>query len=142
MILDQKHLRFQKLCRQFAETEFTKELLDRLDETGEFDWDIFNKMSRYGFCGVKIPKEYGGAGGDYLSYALLVEEFARVSPGMSIYANTSNSHGGGPLMLAGSEEQKQFYLPPVAKGEKIMVFALTEPGAGSDAGGKIGRAHV
>ena len=56
MILDQKHLRFQKLCRQFAETEFTKELLDRLDETGEFDWDIFNKMSRYGFCGVKIMR--------------------------------------------------------------------------------------
>ena len=103
MILDQKHARFQKLCRQFAETEFTKELLDKLEETGDFDWDIFKKMAKYGFCGVKIPKEYGGAGGDYLSYAILVEEFARVSPVLSIYANTSNSLGGGPLMLAGSE---------------------------------------
>ena len=64
MILDQKHARFQKLCRQFAETEFTKELLDKLEETGDFDWDIFKKMSKYGFNGVKIPKEYGGAGGD------------------------------------------------------------------------------
>ena len=106
MILDQKHARFQKLCRQFAETEFTKELLDKLEETGDFDWDIFKKMAKYGFCGVKIPKEYGGAGGDYLSYAILVEEFARVSPVLSIYANTSNSLGGGPLMLAGSEEGK------------------------------------
>lgn len=141
MILDQKHLRLQKLYRQFAETEFTKELLDRLDETGEFDWDIFRKIAKYGFCGVKIPKEYGGAGGDYLAYALLEEEFARVSPIMSIYANTSNSLGGGPLMLAGSEEQKQKYLPPVARGEKIMVFALTEPGAGSDAGGTTTRAE-
>ena len=141
MILDQKHLRFQKLCRQFAETEFTKELLDRLEETGDFDWDIFKKMSKYGFCGVKIPKEYGGAGGDYLSYAILVEEFARVSPVLSIYANTSNSLGGGPLMLAGTEEQKQKYLPPVARGEEIMVFALTEPGAGSDAGGTTTRAE-
>ena len=140
MILDQKHQRFQKLCRQFAETEFTKELLDKLEETGDFDWDIFKKMAKYGFCGVKIPKEYGGAGGDYLSYAILVEEFARVSPVLSIYANTSNSLGGGPLMLAGSEEQKQKYLPPVARGEQIMSFALTEPGAGSDAGGTTTRA--
>ena len=133
MILAPKHLRFQKLCRQFAETEFTNELLNRLDETGEFDWEIFHKMAKYGFTGVKIPKEYGGAGGDYISYAILIEEFARVSPVLSIYANTSNSLGGGPLMYFGSEAQKQQYLPPVAKGEKIMAFALTEPGAGSDA---------
>ena len=135
MILDEKHALQQKLFRQFAETEFTKELQDKLDQTGEFDWDIHNKMAKYGFMGVKIPKEYGGAGCDNLSYALLVEEFARVNAVLSIYANTSNSLGGGPLMIAGSEEQKQKYLPPVARGEKIMAFALTEPGAGSDAGG-------
>lgn len=135
MILDAKHALQQKLFRQFAETEFTKELQDKLDQTGDFDWDIHNKMAKYGFMGVKIPKEYGGSGCDYLTYALLVEEFARVNAVLSIYANTSNSLGGGPLMLAGSEEQKQKYLPPVARGEKIMAFALTEPGAGSDAGG-------
>ena len=135
MILDEKHALQQKLFRQFAETEFTKELQDKLDETGEFDWEIHKKMAKYGFMGVKIPKEYGGAGCDNLSYVLLVEEFARVNAVLSIYANTSNSLGGGPLMIAGSEEQKKKYLPAVASGEKIMGFALTEPGAGSDAGG-------
>lgn len=135
MILDAKHAMQQKLFRQFAETEFTRELQEKLDQTGEFDWDIFKKMAQYGFMGIKIPKEYGGSGSDYLTYALLVEEFARVDAVLSIYANTSNSLGGGPIMIAGTEEQKQKYLPPVAKGEKILVFALTEPGAGSDAGG-------
>ncbi len=135
MILDEKHQMLQKLFRQFAETEFTKELLDGVEETGEFNWEIFRKMAKYGFTGVKIPKEYGGQGGDYLAYALLIEEFARISPVMSIYANTSNSLGAGPLMLAGTEEQKQKYIPEVASGDKIMAFALTEPGAGSDAGG-------
>ena len=135
MILDKEHAMLQKLYRQFAETEFTKELLDELEESGEFNREILNKMAQYGFTGVKIPKEYGGAGGDYLAYALLIEEFARVSCVLSIYANTSNSLGGGPLMIAGSEEQKKKYLPLVASGEKIMVFALTEPGAGTDAGG-------
>ncbi|MBR2727106.1 MAG: acyl-CoA dehydrogenase family protein [Solobacterium sp.] len=135
MILDRKHELERKLFRQFAETEFTKELQDRLDETGEFDWDMHRKMARYGFMGVRIPREFGGAGGDYLSYALMIEEFARMDAALSIYANTSNSLGGGPLMMAGTQEQKEKYLPPIASGEKIMVFALTEPGAGSDAGG-------
>ena len=135
MILDKKHEMQRKLFRQFAETEFTKEIQDELDETGEFNWDMHKKMANYGFMGVKIPKEYGGAGADSLTYALMVEELARVDAVLSIYANTSNSLGGGPLLLGGSEAQKQKYLPPVARGEKIMVFGLTEPGAGSDAGG-------
>lgn len=135
MILDEKHQMQQRLFRQFAETEFTSEMLEELDTTGEFNWDIHRLMGANGFMGVKIPTAYGGQGADSLTYALMIEEFARVSPVLSIYANTSNSLGGGPLMLAGSEEQKQKYLPKVASGEKIMVFALTEPGAGSDAGG-------
>ena len=135
MILDKKHAMQQKLFRQFAETEFTKEIQDELDNTGEFNWEMHKKMSKYGFMGVKIPKEYGGAGCDYLTYALLIEEFARQCSVLSIYANTSNSLGGGPLMLAGSEEQKKKYLPLLASGEKIIAFGLTEPGAGSDAGG-------
>ena len=135
MILDKKHAMQQKLFRQVAETEFTKELQDELDNTGEFNWEMHKKMAKYGFMGVKIPKEYGGAGCDYLTYALLIEEFARQCSVLSIYANTSNSLGGGPLMLAGNEEQKKKYLPPLASGEKIIAFALTEPGAGSDAGG-------
>ena len=137
MILDEKRLLMRKLCKEFAENEFNSELLDRLEETGEFDWDIFNKMGQYGFCGVKIPKEYGGQGGDSLDYVLMVEEFAKVSPVLSIYANTSNSLGGGPLLICGNDEQKAKYLPDVAQGKKIMVFCLTEPGAGSDTGDTI-----
>lgn len=135
MILDAPHALLQKMFRQFAQTEFTKELQDELDQTGEFNWDIHHKMAKYGFMGCRIPKEYGGQGGDYTAYCLMIEELARVDAVLSIYANTSNSLGGGPLLLAGTEAQKQKYLPAVASGEKIMAFALTEPGAGSDAGG-------
>ena len=135
MILDEKHQMQQRLFRQFAEAEFTDEILEKLDATGEFNWDIHRLMGANGFMGVKIPTAYGGQGADNLTYALMIEEFARVSAVLSIYANTSNSLGGGPLMLAGSGGQKKKYLPRVASGEKIMAFALTEPGAGSDAGG-------
>ena len=135
MILSEKHQMMRKLYRQFAETEFTSELLDKLDETGEFNWDMHNLMAKYGFMGTKIPVKYGGQGGDSLAYCLMIEEFARVSPVLSIYANTSNSLGAGPLLYCGTEEQKQKYVTPVAKGEKILVFGLTDPGAGSDAGG-------
>ena len=135
MILDEKHEMMRKFFRQFAETEFTSELMDELEETGEFNREIHDKMSKAGLMGCKIPVEYGGQGGDSLAYAIMVEELARVSCVLSIYGNTSNSLGGGPLLKFGSEEQKQKYLVPCAKGEKIIAFALTEPGAGSDAGG-------
>lgn len=137
MIFDEKRILMRKLCRQFAENEFTDELLDRLEKTGEFDWNIFRKMSRYGFTGVKIPTEYGGQGGDSLDYVIMVEEFARKSAVLSLYANTSNSLGAGPLLICGNDEQKKKYLCDVANGKKIMIFCLTEPGAGSDAAGTI-----
>ena len=135
MILDKKYETLRKLYRQFAETEFTKEIIDELQTTGEFNWDMHYKMAKYGFFGVKTPKEYGGAGGDYIAYALMIEEFSRVSPVLSLYANTPNSLGSGPILYGGTEEQKKRFITPVAKGEEMMVFALTEPGAGSDAGG-------
>lgn len=135
MIFSEKHELIRKLVRDFAEKEFTSDILDELDETGEFNWEMHRKMAAAGFMGTKIPKEYGGQGSDYLSYAIMIEELARVSPVLSIYANTSNSLGGGPLLLAGTEEQLKKYLIPAATGEQILVFALTEPGAGSDAGG-------
>ena len=142
MILDEKHEMMRKFFRQFAETEFTSELLDELDQTGEFNKDIFDKIAKAGLTGCKIPVEYGGQGGDTLAYCLMIEELARVSCVLSVYANTSNSLGGGPLLMFGNEEQKQKYLTPCAKGEKIIVFALTEPGAGSDAGGTQTTADV
>ena len=137
MDLPEKYQMMRKLYRRFAETEFTAELLEKLEAIGEFDRPIHELMSKCGFMGVKIPKKYGGQGGDSLAYVLMLEEFARVSPVLSIYANTSNSLGAGPLLLCGTEAQKQTYLPLVARGEKILVFALTEPGAGSDAGSTL-----
>ncbi len=137
MILSEKHELMRKLYRQFAETEFTQEILDELEETGEFNWEMHKKMAANGFMGTKIPVEYGGQGGDSLAYVLMVEEFARVSPVFSLYANTSNSLGAGPLLFCGTPEQKEKYVTPIAKGEKILVFALTEPGAGSDAGSTL-----
>ena len=137
MILSEKYVLLRKLFRDFAETEFTQELLDRLDETGEFDWDIYHKMCDAGFMGTKIPVKYGGQGGDSLTHVLMLEEFARVSPVLSIYANTSNSLGSGPLLACASEEQLMRFLPDVAAGKTILAFALTEPDAGSDAGGVV-----
>ena len=69
-------------------------------------------MAAAGFMGTKIPREYGGQGSDYLSYAIMIEELARISPVLSIYANTSNSLGGGPLLFAGTEEQLSILFPP------------------------------
>ncbi len=135
MIFSEKHELIRKLVRDFAEKEFTSDMLDELEETGEFNWEIFRKMAAAGFTGAKLPVQYGGQGSDYLTYVIMLEELARVSPVLAIYANTSNSLGGGPLLLSGNEEQLQKYLRPAATGEKILVFALTEPGAGTDAGG-------
>lgn len=135
MILSEKHRLLQKRFREFAEKEFTRELIDRLDDTGEFDRDIYRKMAEAGFMGMKIPKKYGGQGGDTLAYVLMLEEFARVSPVLSIYANTPNSLGAGPLLACASEEQLMKYLPGIAAGKSLLAFCITEPDAGSDAGG-------
>lgn len=140
MILSPEYELLRKNFRNFAETEFTTELQDRLDREGGFDWDMHRKMARYGFLGCKIPEEYGGQGGDTLAYILMVEEFSRVSPVLAIYANTPNSLGCGSLLSYGTEEQKQTYIPLLASGEKNFCFALTEPGAGSDAGSLTTRA--
>ncbi len=140
MVLSAKYELLRKNFRNFAETEFTAELQEKLDREGGFDWDMHYKMAKYGFLGCKLPLEYGGQGGDTLAYVLMVEEFARVCPVLAIYANTPNSLGSGSLLYYGSEEQKKKYIPMLASGEKKICFALTEPGAGSDAGGMITRA--
>ena len=140
MILDEEHVMMQKVFRDFAESEFTPELQERLDTTGEFDWDMHKEMAKYGFMGARIPEEYGGQGGDTLTYVLMMEEFARVCPVLAIYPNTPNSLGGGPIMACGTEEQKKKYIPLIATGQKKLCFALTEPGAGSDAGGTTTKA--
>ena len=137
MIFDAKHEMIRKLVRQFAETELTTEVLDKVEETGEFPEEIVDKMSKCGFLGLKIPREYGGAGADTLAYIIMIEEIARVSAVASLYANTPNSLGGGPLMQAGTPEQLEKYLRPSVENKVKIVFGLTEPGAGSDASGMV-----
>ena len=129
------HELVRKLAREFAETELTKEILDKVEEEEVFPEEILDKMAKAGFFGIKVPKQYGGQGGDARSYVIVMEEIARVSGVASIYVSSPNSLSGGPFLLSGNAEQKEKYLRPVVTGEKKVCFALTEPGAGSDAGG-------
>ena len=137
MVLSEKYQLIQKLARDFAEAEIPSTLQDEIDQTGEYPQELLKKIASYGFYGIKAPKEYGGQGGDTLAYVLSIEQIARVSAVTSIYISGANSLGSGPLLLAGTEEQKQKYLGGVARGELYPCFALTEPGAGSDAGGVV-----
>ena len=131
----EQHELVRKLAREFAETELTKEILDKVEEEEVFPEEILVKMAKAGFFGIKVPKQYGGQGGDARSYVIVMEEIARVSGVASIYVSSPNSLSGGPFLLSGNAEQKEKYLRPVVTGEKKVCFALTEPGAGSDAGG-------
>ena len=131
----EQHELVRKLAREFAETELTKEILDKVEEEEVFPEEILDKMAKAGFFGIKVPKQYGGHGGDARSYVIVMEEIARVSGVASIYVSSPNSLSGGPFLLSGNAEQKEKYLRPVVTGEKKVCFALTEPGAGSDAGG-------
>ena len=131
----EQHELVRKLAREFAETELTKEILDKVEEEEVFPEEILDKMAKAGFFGIKVPKQYGGQGGDARSYVIVMEEIARVSGVASIYVSSPNSLSGGPFLLSGNAELKEKYLRPVVTGEKKVCFALTEPGAGSDAGG-------
>ena len=131
----EQHELVRKLAREFAETELTKEILDKVEEEEVFPEEILDKMAKAGFFGIKVPKQYGGQGGDARSYVIVMEEIARVSGVASIYVSSPNSLSGGPFLLSGNAEQKEKYLRPSVTGEKKVCFALTEPGAGSAAGG-------
>ncbi len=131
---NEQHELIRKLAKGFAEKELTKEILDEVERSERFPEELLQKMAKAGFFGVKIDKSLGGQGADARSYVIVMEEIAKVSGVASIYVSSPNSLSGGPLLLAGNAEQKEKYLTPVVKGEKKLVFALTEPGAGSDAG--------
>lgn len=133
MQLAEKYDLVRKLARDFAETELTDEILNDVEDTGVFPKDIQIKMADTGFYGIKVPEVYGGQGSDHLAYAITIEEFARVSGVGSLYVNAPNSLGGMPIMIAGTEEQKQKYLRPMVKGDLVIAFGLTEPSGGSDA---------
>ena len=128
------HEELRAKIRAFAEEEI-KPLAFLLDQNNEFPDEPVKKMAQLGWLGLPFPKEYGGAGLDILSYAMAVEELARVDGGAGVILSAHVSLGSWPIFAYGTEEQKKKYLVPLAKGEKIGAFGLTEPNAGSDAGG-------
>jgi butyryl-CoA dehydrogenase len=120
--------------REFAEKE-VKPYAFQWDRDNTFPREVVKKMGERGWMGIPYPKEYGGAGLDVISYAIAVEELSRVDGGTGVILSAHTSLGSWPIFGFGTEEQKQKYLVPLAKGEKIGAFGLTEPNAGSDAGG-------
>lgn len=129
-----QHEELRKRVRGFAESE-VRPYTFLLDQNNEFPADAVKKLGKMGLMGIPYPKEYGGAGLDALSYAIAVEELSRVDGGTGVILSAHVSLGSYPIYAYGTEEQKQKYLVPLAKGEKIGAFGLTEPNAGSDAGG-------
>ena len=133
--LSKEHEMARQLFREFAEKE-VKPLAQEVDETETFPRETVEKMAKLGFMGIPVPKEYGGQGCDILTYAMCVEELSKVCGTTGVIVSAHTSLCCDPILTYGTEEQKQKYLVPLAKGEKIGAFGLTEPGAGTDAQGQ------
>src|SRR5579872_523255 len=131
--LTEEQRAIQGLCRDFARDEVAPRA-EEMDRNEEFPYELVRKMAELGLMGLPFPEEYGGAGGDTVSYALAVMEIARADASTAITMAAHVSLGATPFFLFGTERQKQEYLVPLARGEKLWGFGLTEPGAGSDAG--------
>ncbi len=131
--LDREEEMVREMVREFAEREIAP-IAAEMDEKGRIPEELVKKMSRYNFWGIPIPQEYGGAGASYLSYIIAMEELARVCAALEVACETHTSLCAEPIYHYGTEEQKRKYLAPLARGETIGGFALTEPNAGSDAG--------
>ena len=139
--LSKEHEMARTLFREFAEKE-VKPLAQEVDETEEFPRETVEKMAKLGFLGIPVPKEYGGQGCDPLTYAMCVEELSKVCGTTGVIVSAHTSLCCDPIMTYGTEEQKQKYLVPLAKGEKLGAFGLTEPGAGTDAQGQQPKAYL
>ena len=133
--LDKKHEMARSLFREFAENE-VKPLAQEVDETEEFPVENVKKMQKLGFMGIPVPKEYGGQGCDPLTYVMCVEELSKVCGTTGVIVSAHTSLCCEPIRKWGTPEQKEKYLTPLASGEKIGAFGLTEPGAGTDASGQ------
>ncbi|SQB33177.1 acyl-CoA dehydrogenase family protein [Clostridium cochlearium] len=129
-----EHENLRSKIREFAEEE-VKPIAFTLDKENEFPTEAIKKLAKMGMMGIPYAKEYGGAGLDVISYAIAVEELSRVDGGTGVILSAHTSLGAYPIAAYGTEEQKQKYLIPLAKGEKLGAFGLTEENAGSDAGG-------
>jgi butyryl-CoA dehydrogenase len=133
--LAKEHIMLQKMYREFTENE-VKPLAHELDEQERFPVETVGKLAKYGFLGIPFPKEYGGQGGDSLGYTMAVEELSKACATTGIVLSAHVSLCAAPIYEYGTEEQKQKYLVPLAKGEKLGAFGLTEPNAGTDAAGQ------
>ena len=134
-MLDKQHEMVRTLFKEFSEKE-VQPLAQEVDETEVFPRVTVEKMAKAGFMGIPIPKEYGGQGADVLTYAMCVEELSKVCGTTGVIVSAHTSLCCDPILTFGTEEQKQKYLVPLAKGEKLGAFGLTEPGAGTDAQGQ------
>jgi butyryl-CoA dehydrogenase len=133
LFLNEEHLQLRAMARKFADEVVAPRARD-LDENEEFPTDTVKQMAELGFLGLPYPEKYGGAGMDTLAYAIAVEEISRACASTGITLAAHVSLGCGPVFANGTEEQKMKFLVPMAKGEALGAFGLTEPGAGSDAG--------
>ena len=132
MQLSEEHNMIREMVRKFALTEVAP-LAKQIDETGEFPWATVKKMAGLNLLGMPFPVEWGGGGGDTLSYSIGVEEISRVCAATGITMAAHTSLGTYPIWDAASDAQKKKYLPPLASGKRLGAFGLTEPSAGSDA---------
>jgi len=137
--LTEEHRMMRKMVRDFAEKECGPGAEER-DENEEFSMEIWKKAGELGLAGVTFPEEYGGVGADYISYAITVEELSRVDASVGVTISAHASLCANPIAKFGTEEQKKKYLTPLATGEKLGAFGLTEPMAGSDSSGTRTRA--
>ncbi len=131
-MLSEEHLALRRTVRDFARRELAP-YADRNDKTGEFPRDGLEKLAQYGYLGMLVPEEYGGAGMDMLSHAICVEEVSRADASLGVIMEVHNSLHCEAIVRYGTEEQKRRWLPALAQGRRLGAFALTEPDAGSDA---------
>ena len=136
--LTEEHEALREAIRDLADDKIAPRAAE-VDESGEFPWDVFEALAKNDFAAVHIPEAYGGAGADAIATAIVIEEVARACASSSLIPAV-NKLGTVPLLLAGSEELKQRYLPPAARGEAMFSYALSEPEAGSDAAAMSTRA--
>jgi butyryl-CoA dehydrogenase len=131
-LLSKQNLDYQQRAREVAE-KFVRPVAAELDRSGEYGWSILEGLKEYGLTGLWIPKEYGGDGAGVLDLCLVVEQLSRACGGVGV-AYAVNALGSFPIILGGTEEQKQKFLPGIAKGEALIAFGLSEKASGSDAG--------
>jgi acyl-CoA dehydrogenase len=132
LVFTEEQKMMQKMVRDFAQKEIAP-AIEHMEETEEFPRHLIKKMAELGLMGIPIPEEYGGAGMDFTSYIIAINELSKVSATIGVILSVHTSVGTNPILYFGNEEQKKKYIPKLASGEYLGAFGLTEPSSGSDA---------